>query len=214
MAILREVNSSMGLMVEQINGDLRVHRHAPSKKPTLRLQQLRWAGEMAIPFTTGLLLGIGESPQDRTATLRAIADLQAEYGHIQEVILQPHSPGQSQPLDLPLFPTQELPALVAEARQILPPEVTLQIPPNLIAQDELLLACLQAGARDLGGIGPWDEVNPSYGHRSLQHLRRLLATKGWSLVPRLPVYGPSLGEAVNNTVVAATSAKMGMLGQI
>lgn len=215
MAIIRQVNSSMGLMVEQINGDLRVHWHAPSKNPTLRLQQLRWAGEMAIPFTTGLLLGIGESAQDRTATLRAIADLQTEYGHIQEVILQPHSPGQRQPLDLPLFPTRELPALVAEARQILPPTVTVQIPPNLIAQDELLLSCLQAGARDLGGIGPWDEVNPQYGHRSLEHLRSLLATEGWNLVPRLPVYGPSLGEAkVNKAVVAATSSNMGIVGEI
>jgi FO synthase subunit 1 len=204
----------MGLMLEQLNDDLRVHRHAPSKDPALRLQQLRWAGEMAIPFTTGLLLGIGESARDRTATLRAIADLQAQYGHIQEVILQPHSPGQSQQLDLPVFPTQELPALVAEARQILPPEVTLQIPPNLIAQDEILLACLQAGARDLGGIGPWDEVNPNYSHRSLEHLRSLLATGGWSLVPRLPVYRASPGEAVNKTVVAATSAKMGIGAEI
>ena len=99
MAQLRQVNVSMGLMVEQVTPKLlaTVHRHAPSKRPEVRLQQLTWAGELGIPFTTGLLLGLGETEADWVDSLRAIATLQARYGHIQEVILQPHSPGQRQP---------------------------------------------------------------------------------------------------------------------
>ena len=95
MAQLKSVNASMGLMLEQLSPRLAktVHREAPSKIPPLRLQQLNWAGELAIPFTTGLLLGIGETEADRDETLAAIANIHQTWGHIQEVILQPYSPG-------------------------------------------------------------------------------------------------------------------------
>ncbi len=190
MAKLKAVNVSMGLMVEQITPKLlqTVHRHAPSKVPQVRLQQLEWAGELQIPFTTGLLLGIGETIADWRETLEVIAQIHQRYGHIQEVILQPHSPGTLQAMALPGFDLQELPKVIALAREILPPEIAIQIPPNLVVYPNLLLACLDAGARDLGGIGIKDEVNPDYPHLHSQHLADILVLDSWQLVPRLPVY--------------------------
>ncbi|MBE9042509.1 7,8-didemethyl-8-hydroxy-5-deazariboflavin synthase subunit CofG, partial [Oscillatoriales cyanobacterium LEGE 11467] len=152
MAQLKQVNASMGLMLEQTTPKLMesVHRHAPSKRPQIRQQQLEWAGKLQIPFTTGLLLGIGETPADWEQTLETIAASHRQWGHIQEVILQPHSLGQQQPWAGDTFQPQKLVEVVKLARQILPPEITIQIPPNLVATPEILLACLQAGARDLG----------------------------------------------------------------
>lgn len=190
MARLREVNASMGLMLEQLTPHLlqSVHRHAPSKIPALRLQQLDWAGQLRIPFTTGLLLGIGETAADREETLTAIARGHDRWGHIQEVILQPYSPGQKEAWGGIGFNLEQLPEVVAIARQILPHEITLQIPPNLVQHPSLLLACLEAGARDLGGISPVDEVNPDYPHIQAAVLGDWLAPTGWQLQPRLPVY--------------------------
>ena len=190
MEALKLVNVSMGLMLEQLTPKLlqTVHRHAPSKIPGVRLQQLEWAGELRIPFTTGLLLGIGETQEDWWETLDAIARLHSKYSHIQEVILQPHSPGSQQSWNAPAFDPHQLPDVIAKARQILPPEITIQIPPNLIPEPNWLRACLDAGARDLGGIGPKDEVNPDYPHPCAQQLRDILEPAGWQLVPRLPVY--------------------------
>jgi FO synthase subunit 1 len=205
MAQLKEVNVSMGLMLEQLSPQLlqTVHRYAPSKIPEVRLQQLEWAGKLQIPFTSGLLLGIGETQEDWWETLEAIAKLHSSYGHIQEVILQPHSPGHQQSLDAPHFNLAQLPELIAQARQILPAEITIQIPPNLVIDSPKvgrgtaesagteavpLLNCLEAGARDLGGIGPKDEVNPDYPHPNYHQLKEILAPAGWNLVPRLPIY--------------------------
>ena len=190
MAQLKMVNVSMGLMLEQLTPDLlkNVHKHAPSKLPQLRLQQLEWAGELRIPFTTGLLLGIGEAPEDWWETLDAIAHLHQRWGHIQEVILQPHSPGSQQTCDAPAFDPHQLPEVIAKAREILPDDITIQIPPNLVKDASWLLACLDAGARDLGGIGPKDEVNPDYPHPTYERLREILEPAGWELVARSPVY--------------------------
>jgi 7,8-didemethyl-8-hydroxy-5-deazariboflavin synthase len=189
MAYLKTVNVSMGLMLEQITPTLlnTVHRHAPSKLPALRLQQLQWAGELQIPFTTGLLLGIGETETDWPDTLEAIAQVHQQWGHIQEVILQPHSLGSNQVWQGCAFTLDRLTAVVKLARSILPRDIRLQIPPNLMPESQLL-RCLDAGARDLGGIGPKDEVNPDYPHPQDQGLARLLQQAGWQLVPRLPIY--------------------------
>lgn len=190
MAQLKPVNVSMGLMLEQLTPTLlaTVHRHAPSKVPSLRLQQLEWAGELQIPFTTGVLLGIGETAIDRRESLQAIARLHQRFGHIQEVILQPYSPGQQEGRGgISLAPT-ELLEWVAIARDLLPLDITLQVPPNLVTEPELLRACLTAGARDLGGIGPKDEVNPDYPHPLHTSLQAQLAERGWQLMPRLPIY--------------------------
>ncbi|MBD2458021.1 7,8-didemethyl-8-hydroxy-5-deazariboflavin synthase subunit CofG [Nostoc sp. FACHB-87] len=190
MRQLKNVNVSMGLMLEQLTPALlkTVHRYAPSKVAELRLQQLQWAGELQIPFTTGLLLGIGETADDWWTTLAAISHIHQRYHHIQEVILQPHSPGKQQIFDAPPFDPHQLPAVISKARQILPPEITIQIPPNLVKDEQWLLACIEAGARDLGGIGPIDEVNPDYPHIQEQELTEILQPTGWELLPRLPVY--------------------------
>ncbi|BCL33824.1 FO synthase subunit 1 [Nostoc sp. MS1] len=190
MQLLKTVNVSLGLMLEQLTPKLleTVHRHAPSKLPELRLKQLEWAGELQIPFTTGLLLGIGETLDDCWETLQAISNLHQRHHHIQEVILQPHSPGNQQTFDAPAFNPHQLPKIITQARQILPADITIQIPPNLVKDEQWLLACIEAGARDLGGIGPIDEVNPDYPHLQEQELREILQPAGWQLVPRLPVY--------------------------
>lgn len=189
MAALGQVNASMGLMVEQVTPNLltTVHRHAPSKRPELRLQQLAWAGELGIPFTTGLLLGLGETEADWLDSLGAIAELHRRYGHIQEVILQPHQPGNRQAIAAPAVSAESLVRAVTLAQTTLPPDITLQIPPNLVDAPGLL-ACLGAGVRDLGGISPIDEVNPDYEHPCPIRLSETLAAAGWHLRPRLPVY--------------------------
>ncbi|BAU12022.1 FO synthase subunit 1 CofG [Leptolyngbya sp. NIES-3755] len=188
MAKLKTINVSMGLMLEQITPTLleTVHRHAPSKIPEVRSQQLVWAGELQIPFTTGLLLGIGESEHDRIDTLEEIARIHDRFGHIQEVILQPYSPGHKESLSQSAFSPQQLIELIKVARQILPEAIAIQIPPNLVPDD--LIACLEAGATDLGGISPHDEVNPDYPHPKASDLEALLKPYGFKLVQRLPIY--------------------------
>jgi 7,8-didemethyl-8-hydroxy-5-deazariboflavin synthase len=191
MRRLFEVNVSMGLMVEQTTSTIMetVHRHAPSKRPEVRLEQLHQAGELGIPFTTGILLGLGETPADRVSSLEAIVQIHQIHGHIQEVILQPYSPGSQETGDRMLgFDLAQMPEVVAMARSVLPPEVAIQIPPNLVAQPDLMLACLNAGARDLGGISPHDEVNPDYPHPTAAGLRSHLEPAGWELTQRLAVY--------------------------
>jgi 7,8-didemethyl-8-hydroxy-5-deazariboflavin synthase len=190
MEKLARVNASMGLMLEALDPALLtgVHRHAPSKLPAVRLEQLDWAGKLKIPFTTGLLLGIGEAEADWEISLQAIADIHYRWGHIQEVILQPYSPGSQESFAGLGFDIQKLPAVISLARQILPTDIAIQIPPNLILNSDLLLTCLTAGARDLGGIVPKDEVNPDYPHLQLSALTSLLTSAGWDLHPRLPVY--------------------------
>jgi 7,8-didemethyl-8-hydroxy-5-deazariboflavin synthase len=203
MEKLAQVNVSMGLMLESLDLALLqgVHRHAPSKLPAIRLEQLNWAGKLKIPFTTGLLLGIGESVNDWEVSLRSISDLQTKWGHIQEVILQPYSPGSQESLAGLGFDITKLPTVIQLAKQILPTDITIQIPPNLIPTPDLLLACLTAGARDLGGIVPRDEVNPDYHHLQLAELTTVLATAGWKLQPRLPVY-PHLEHYLSDSLQA------------
>lgn len=190
MKKLKEVNVSMGLMLEQVTPKLleTVHKNALYKDPKLRLEQLEWAGKLKIPFTTGLLLGIGESKQDSLDTLNAIQTLYQRWGHIQEVIIQPYRLGNYQSEKIDSFDSFKLPEIVAEARKFLDPEIVIQIPPNLIDDPQILLDCLEAGARDLGGISPKDEVNPDYKHISPKQLKHLLKDSMWQLVPRLPVY--------------------------
>jgi len=214
MAALKPVNASMGLMLEQVTPRLleTVHRRSPSKVPATRLAQLELAGELQIPFTTGLLLGLGETAAERIETLAAIASAHERWGHIQEVILQPHSPGQRQDERGTAFEIDRLPEVVAIARQILPDAIAIQIPPNLVNSDpdtpdrpEILLACLEAGARDFGGLSPRDEVNPDYSHPTPEHLAAIVEPHGWQIEPRLPVYPPFLAD-LNAAIAAAIAA--------
>lgn len=190
MQKLKEVNVSMGLMLEQLTPKLleTVHKNAPSKEPEMRLQQLAWAGELKIPFTTGILLGIGETEADWWDSLSAIAQQHQRWGHIQEVILQPHRIGSQQSWTKDGFNLQEFPKLINKAREILPSNIGIQIPPNLIEDSQFLLTCLEAGVTDFGGIGVIDEVNPDYPHLHPDSLEQILKQGGWELQPRLPVY--------------------------
>src|SRR4051812_10458423 len=173
LARLREVTASQGLMLESVNPDLVVHQGSPTKHPRVRLDVLRAAGELRIPFTTGILVGIGETPEERVHALEAIAAVHAEYGHVQEVILQnfvPHpryygaevaeiadaaqaggGDGQ-EPVPSPAWASEitldDMRTLVRECRRLMP-DVGVQIPPNL---SDWWLPLVEEGATDLGGL--------------------------------------------------------------
>ena len=188
MAALGRLNPSMGLMLEGLGPAYdALHRQAPSKALAVRLGQLEQAGRLGIPFTTGLLLGVGESPPERRAALELLATLQRRWGHLQEVILQPwRPPGRpAQPLDA--SSCDGLLETIAQARALLPPEVHLQLPPNLWPLDRLGEA-LAAGIDDLGGIDTRDVINPAYPQPTPVALAERLAGWGWELRPRLCVH--------------------------
>ncbi|MHB8429744.1 MAG: 5-amino-6-(D-ribitylamino)uracil--L-tyrosine 4-hydroxyphenyl transferase CofH [Acidimicrobiales bacterium] len=185
---LRSVSASQGMMLESLNPNLDAHRSAPDKTPERRLATLESAGRARIPFTTGVLVGIGDSREDRLGALEAIARSQRRYGHVQEVIVQNFlpKPGTSMHRQ-PACPTEELLWTVAAARVVLPPEVHLQAPPNL--SDELA-PLIASGIDDWGGVSPVtaDHVNPERAWPALALLQRATELSGHTLAPRLTVY--------------------------
>jgi FO synthase subunit 1 len=188
MAGLGRLNPSMGLMLEGLGpayDDL--HRHAPSKELEIRLAQLEQAGRLGIPFTSGLLLGVGESRSQRRDALELLALLHRRWGHLQEVILQPWHPGDGHAGALGAAEVADLLETIAEARQILPEEVHLQLPPNLWPEERLIEA-VEAGIDDLGGIDSVDVINPTHPQPAPVHLAHRLAAAGWQLRPRLCVH--------------------------
>jgi FO synthase subunit 1 len=188
MAALARLNPSLGLMLEGIGPAWdALHRHAPSKRLPVRLAQLEQAGRLGIPFTTGLLLGVGESAADRRRSLVHLAAVQRRWGHLQEVILQPWRPDGAEGLPLANAACDDLLALIAEARTLLPAEVHLQLPPNLWPQSRLIEA-LEAGIDDLGGIDTCDVINPAYDQPTAAALGKRLEAAGWRLEPRLCVH--------------------------
>jgi len=188
LAMLRSVSPSQGMMIESVNPDLPAHRGAPDKDPQRRLETLRWAGELAIPFTTGLLVGIGETRSDRVATLEAIAASHAEHGHVQEVIVQNFVPKPGTLMrDAPACSLDDLVDAIQLARAILPSSIHVQAPPNLVDDPGILL---DAGIDDFGGVSPItaDHVNPERPWPHLDVLREAVESRGMALVPRLTVY--------------------------
>src|SRR3954453_10485826 len=158
---LKPVAPSMGLMLET-TADVAAHRGSPDKDPAVRLRVIEDAGRHTIPFTTGVLLGIGESYADRTDALFAIRRLRREYGHVQEVIVQNfRAKADTAMRGEPDVEAEELAAAVAVARLVLGPGVRIQAPPNLVDLDETALL-LAAGVDDWGGVSPLtpDHVNP------------------------------------------------------
>jgi FO synthase subunit 1 len=181
---LSPYNASMGMMLET-TAHVAAHANSPGKRPDIRLDFIARAGRMKIPFTTGILVGIGESREDRRASLQAIANLHRSYGHIQEVIIQPLDPKPGTALEASsILCTDELCGIVGMARKILPKSVAVQIPPNLA--DSLPLVA--AGANDLGGISTVtpDWINPKRPWPGIDDLR--LHLQGYALRERLPVY--------------------------
>ncbi|TQL02317.1 bifunctional FO biosynthesis protein CofGH [Cellulomonas sp. SLBN-39] len=194
---LRPVSPSMGMMLETTSRDLwavrgNVHFGSPDKDPAVRLRVLEDAGRSRVPFSTGLLLGIGETYADRVQTVLAIRDVHARFGHVQETIVQnfrakPRTAMQGAP-DLG---TQEYVAAVAVTRLLLGPDAVVQAPPNLTDAGELALL-LRAGVDDWGGVSPLtpDHVNPERPWPHLDDLARLTAASGFTLRQRLTVHAP------------------------
>src|SRR3954452_20420783 len=214
LARLREVTASQGLMLESTNPDLVVHQGSPTKHPELRLGTILAAGELKIPFTSGILVGIGESEGDRMAALEALAAVHAEHGHLQEVILQNYVPhrryygeepaeiateaaeaywrtgvGAPPELERPAWATdvtvEDMERLIAEARRLMP-DVGVQIPPNLADWWPQLV---RAGATDLGGLSAnGDHISPEHPFPSPHQVRKRLAADGVALTERLCAY--------------------------
>ncbi len=187
LALLRKTAPSQGMMLETL-ADLDCHRGSPDKTAERRLATLDAAGELAIPFTTGILVGIGESRADRVEALEAIAESHRRWGHVQEVIVQNFlpKPGTGMHAAPPCDHDEYLEA-IALARLILPEEIHLQAPPNLSDDFGHLV---DAGIDDWGGVSPVtaDHVNPERPWPALDRLRVVTEAKGFCLAPRLTVY--------------------------
>jgi FO synthase subunit 1 len=188
----------MGVMLET-TADVRAHSGSRAKNPGQRLHTIRTAGELGVPFTTGILVGIGEDWRDRAESLLAIRALNERYGHVQEVIVQPVSPNERWNEEPPSEATMR--RVVAMARGVLPEEVAVQVPPNL-ADARALLDC---GVEDLGGVSPVTEdyINPDYAWPAVKELEDVADHGGVPLRERLPVYERFLpDEGVENEWVS------------
>ena len=191
-AILRPLSASMGLMLESSSDRLcekgMPHYGSPDKIPAVRLESIRLAGEAEVPFTTGLLIGIGETRLERIEALLAIRDLQTRYGHIQEVIIQNfRSKADTLMHDVPDLPLGEHLWTIAAARLILGPDMTIQAPPNL--RDGSLSQLVRAGVNDWGGVSPVtpDHVNPEAPWPHLEKLETETEAAGRHLRQRLAI---------------------------
>lgn len=194
LARLRTVAPSQGMMLETLRPDLDCHRASPDKTPERRLATLEVAGRLGIPFTTGILVGIGETRADRLAALEAIAEVHRRWGHVQEVIVQNFLPKPGTAMQqAPPCPTEDHLDAIALARCVLPPEVHVQAPPNLADNFGVLL---DAGIDDWGGVSPVtaDHVNPERPWPALDRLRAVTEERGFALAPRLTVYPHMVAE--------------------
>lgn len=183
---LRDWNASMGLMLEQAV-ELECHEESPGKKPEVRIKTIKEAGKLEIPFTTGILIGIGESEEDRRYSLEVIAELAENYEHIQEVIIQNFSPKKETPMEKWREPEfKEIVDAIRYAKEVLPEDVAIQVPPNLVRN---LKECLDAGARDIGGISEVtpDYINPEHPWPDLRKIEKSLNGE-YVLRERLPIY--------------------------
>jgi FO synthase len=198
IALLKPVSGSMGMMLESVSPRLgrpgMAHHRCPDKAPQPRLRTLAATGVAQVPFTTGILIGIGESWEERIDALFAIEQANRTHGHVQEVIVQNFRAkqgtamaGHSEP------PLEDMQRTLAVARLILNPEIGLQAPPNLESSFERYIA---AGINDWGGVSPLtiDHINPERAWPNLDELARRTAASGYRLVERLTVYPRYLGE--------------------
>ena len=206
LALLREVSASQGIMLETIADRLAErggpHFGSPDKRPAVRLETLRLAGGLRVPFTTGILIGIGETREERIEALLAIRDLHERYGHVQEVIVQNFRAKSGTRMADHAEPSlEELLWTCASARLVLGREMNVQAPPNLSYDFPRLL---DAGINDWGGVSPVtiDHVNPEAPWPEIERLRTATESRGLQLAARLPVYPAYLdSEWVNPTVL-------------
>ncbi len=221
MKRLKAVNPSLGLMLENVSPRLcergMPHHRAPDKRPEKRLAMMRTAGELHIPFTSGVLLGIGETETERVESLLALRDLQREHGHIQEVIVQSFRARPEIPMHAADEATpREVVRAIALARLILDDEVAVQVPPNLTPGTVATL--LGAGVSDFGGISPVtpDYINPRHSWPHLGKLAQACRAAGSTLRPRPPVYEtylerPGFVDDAMRAHVRATSPRLAAL---
>ena len=198
IAALRPTNVSMGLLLENISDRLTEpgmpHHNCPDKVPAVRVETIREAGRQRVPFTSGILVGIGENSAEIVDSLLALADLQREFGHIQEFIMQNFRAKAD--TRMRNSPEPEIPyfvRVVALARVILGAEANLQVPPNLTDDFSVYL---DAGINDWGGVSPVtiDWVNPEAPWPNLDRLEAVTRAAGFDLKPRLPVYPEFLSD--------------------
>ncbi|HWR17563.1 MAG TPA: 7,8-didemethyl-8-hydroxy-5-deazariboflavin synthase CofG [Terriglobales bacterium] len=200
---LREVSPSIGLMLESTNAALSAHVHAIDKVPSKRLAVIEEAGKLGIPFTTGILIGIGETLEDRVDSLLAIRDLHERYGHIQEIIIQNFRRKPAIPMAGWPEPTMDDMLRTLAVARLLLPDMNIQAPPNLSSADYPRL--LDAGINDWGGISPLtpDFINPEAPWPHLLDLREKTEAAGLELKQRLPVYPEFLAGAIQRSPKAA-----------
>ena len=188
LARLREVSASQGMMLESVDPDLACHVGSPDKVPERRLATLETAGELAVPFTTGVLVGIGDTREARLRALRLIAASHERHGHVQEVIVQNFLPKPGTAMHAaPPADRDDFLWTIAAARLVLPPSVRLQAPPNLSEDFGVLL---DAGIDDWGGVSPVtpDHVNPERPWPAVERIREVTEARGFALAPRLTAY--------------------------
>jgi FO synthase len=212
IAALRKVSASIGIMLESSSARLcepgGVHYGSPDKLPEVRLEMMRQAGELAVPFTTGILIGIGETRAERLESLVAIADLHRAHGHIQEVIVQNfRAKPKTKQANAPEPDLDDLLWSIAAARLILPAEVHVQAPPNL--SPGVYEKLIEAGIDDWGGVSPVtpDHVNPEAPWPAITALAERTASFGKVLVPRLPVY-PAYAHAAERWLAPAIATRV------
>ncbi|MHB8509126.1 MAG: 7,8-didemethyl-8-hydroxy-5-deazariboflavin synthase subunit CofH [Candidatus Dormibacteria bacterium] len=200
LARLKPFNASMGLMLETLRDDLRAHSGLYRKLAAARLRHIDDAGALRIPFTTGILVGLGEDADDRRAALTAIAELHRRHGHIQEVIIQDFQPKAGTPMAAHPPPAAgTMLATVAMAREVLPGDVVVQVPPNLLRGLATGTAdwvdALDAGARDLGGISlNGDSVSPGHPWPRIDDMEAAVRARGYRPMERLPIYAESSAD--------------------
>jgi len=197
MEKLKRYNASLGLMLENISERLMKkgmpHEFAPSKNPKLRMKVIEEAGELKIPFTTGILFGIGETLEEAIRSIFAIKEMHKKYGHIQEVIIQPFIPKKGTGMENFPPPSEQYFLKFLALTRIILGDMNLQAPPNLYSNVRKLV---RAGINDLGGISPLtiDYVNPEKPWPHIEWIRRELTKEGFILKQRLPVYPEYLNK--------------------
>lgn len=192
MSTLKDTNISLGTMLESSSERLMAkgmpHEMAPSKNPKVRLRTLQNAGELKIPITTGLLVGIGESPEELIESLFVIKSIHRKYGHIQEIIMQNFAPKPDTAMAKFLPPSHDYFLRSVALARIILPEMNIQVPPNLTPN--IFEKYVDVGINDWGGISPLtvDYVNPEFPWPSIESVKCITRSKGYDFRARLPIY--------------------------
>ena len=211
MSMLKSTNVSLGMMLENTSEKLMeagmAHEKAPSKNPKVRIKSLVSAGELKIPITTGLLIGIGESLVDVIRSILLIKELNDKYGHIQEVIIQNFSPKPGTGMENFNPPSDVYFLKCIAAARILLKNINIQVPPNL--SPETYSRYLDSGINDWGGISPLtpDYVNPEYPWPTIKDVDKVTSMKGFTLRARLPIYPEFIKKPYNYNYFVADNLK-------